>query len=140
MLQLTKAEEQIMQFLWTLKESTVQDIRDRFEEPKPARTTIASVLNILENKGFATHKSFGRVNIYYPAVAKNDYSKIQLFGVIKNYFNNSLPAMVSLFAKENNLSLRELDELLEESRKELKKAHRKEIRKQHRRKRSCTHL
>ena len=140
MLQLTKAEEQIMQFLWTLKESTVQDIRDRFEEPKPARTTIASVLNILENKGFATHKSFGRVNIYYPVVAKNEYSKIQLFGVIKNYFNNSLPAMVSLFAKENNLSLRELDELLEESRKELKKAHRNEIRKQHRRKRSCTHL
>ena len=120
MLQLTKAEEQIMQILWTLQESTVQDIRDRFEEPRPARTTIASVLNILENKGFATHKSFGRVNVYYPALAKKEYSKTQLFGIIKNYFNNSLPAMVSFFAKEKNLSLVELDELLEETRKELK--------------------
>jgi predicted transcriptional regulator len=121
MLQLTKAEEQIMQILWTLQESTVQDIRERFEEPRPARTTIASVLNILENKGFVLHKSFGRVNVYYPAVVKNEYSKTQLFGMIKDSFNNSLPAMVSFFAKEKNLSMGELDELLEETRKELKK-------------------
>ncbi|MCL1933317.1 MAG: BlaI/MecI/CopY family transcriptional regulator [Candidatus Azobacteroides sp.] len=119
MIQLTRAEEQIMQVLWTLQETTVQDIRERFDDPKPARTTIASVLNILENKGFATHKSFGRVNVYYPVVAKNEYSKTQLFGMIKNYFNNSLPAMVSFFAKEKNLSVEELDELLEETKKEL---------------------
>ena len=119
MIQLTRAEEQIMQVLWTLQETTVQDVREKFDDPKPARTTIASVLNILENKGFATHKSFGRVNVYYPVVAKNEYSKTQLFGMIKNYFNNSLPAMVSFFAKEKNLSMEELDELLEETKKEL---------------------
>ena len=119
MLQLTKAEEQIMQILWSLQETTVQDIRESIEDSKPARTTIATILNILENKGFATHKSFGRVNVYYPLVAKTEYSKTQLFGVIKNYFNNSLPAMVSLFAKEKNLSLEELDLLLEETRTEL---------------------
>ena len=121
MIQLTRAEEQIMQILWMLQESTVQDIREKFEDRKPARTTIASVLTILENKGFAMHKSFGRVNVYYPVVAKNEYSKTQLFGVIKNYFNNSLPTMVSFFAKEKNLSMEELDELLEETRKELGK-------------------
>ena len=121
MIQLTKAEEQIMQILWMLRESTVQNIREKLMEPKPARTTIASVLNILENKGFATHKSFGRVNVYYPAVAKNEYSKTQLFGMIKSYFNNSLPSMVSFFAKEKNLSMEELDILLEETKKELMK-------------------
>jgi predicted transcriptional regulator len=125
MIQLTRAEEQIMQILWTLQESTVQDIREKFEDPRPARTTIASVLNILENKGFTTHKSFGRVNVYYPAVPKNDYSKTQLFGMIKNYFNNSLPAMVSFFAMEKKLSMEELDELLEETKKELKKEQKK---------------
>ena len=114
-----------MQTLWMLQECTVQDIREKFEDPRPARTTIASVLNILENKGFATHKSFGRVNVYYPAVEKNDYSKTQLFGMIKNYFNNSLPAMVSFFAKEKNLSIEELDELLEETKKELSKEQKK---------------
>ena len=119
MIQLTRAEEQIMQILWMLQECTVQDIREKFETPKPARTTIASVLNIMENKGFSTHKSFGRVNVYYPVVAKNEYSKTQLFGMINKYFNNSLPYMVSFFAKEKNLSMEELDELLEETRKEL---------------------
>ena len=127
MLQLTKAEEQIMQILWNLQESTVQDIRERFEEPKPARTTIASVLNIIESKGFATHKTFGRVNVYYPVIAKNEYSKTQLFGIIKNYFNNSLPAMVSFFAKEKNLSMVELDELLEETRRELEEEQKKKL-------------
>ena len=119
MTQLTRAEEQIMQILWRLQESTVQTIREKFDDPKPARTTIASVLSILENKGFAMHKSFGRVNVYYPAVAKNEYSKTQLFGMINNYFNNSLPSMVSFFAREKNLSMEELDELLEETKKEL---------------------
>jgi len=119
MIQLTRAEEQIMQILWMLQESTVQDIREKFVNPKPARTTIASVLSILENKGVVTHKSFGRVNVYYPIVAKNEYSKTQLFGMIKNYFNNSLPSMVSFFAKEKNLSMEELDELLEETKNEL---------------------
>jgi predicted transcriptional regulator len=125
MIQLTKAEEQIMQILWKLQETTVQDIREKIENPKPARTTVASILSILENKGFALHKSFGRVNVYYPAVAKNEYSKTQLFGMMNNYFNNSFPAMVSFFAKEQNLSLEELDELLEETRKELKKEHKR---------------
>jgi len=118
-MKLTRAEEQIMQVLWTLKETTVQDIREKLDDPKPARTTVASVLSILENKGFVTHKSFGRVNVYYPVVPKNEYSKTQLFGVIKNYFNNSLPSMVSFFAMEKNLSMEELDQLLEETRKEL---------------------
>jgi predicted transcriptional regulator len=120
MMQLTKAEEQIMQILWTLQESTVFDIRGKFGASKPARTTIATVLSILENKGFVSHKSFGRVNVYFPIVAKNEYSKKQLFGMIKNYFDDSLPAMVSFFAKENNLSMQELDTLLEETRNELR--------------------
>jgi len=119
MITLTKAEEQIMQILWALKECTVQDIREKFNEPKPARTTIATVLTVLENKGFARHKTFGRVNVYYPEIAKKDYSKTQLSGILKNYFNDSFSALALFFAKENNLSLEEIDEILEEARKEI---------------------
>ena len=108
-----------MQILWTLKECTVQDIREKFNEPKPARTTIATVLTVLENKGFAGHKTFGRVNVYYPEIAKTNYSKTQLSGILKNYFNDSFAAMTSFFAKENKLSLEEMDRILEEARKEM---------------------
>lgn len=120
-LQLTKAEEQVMKLLWELGQGTIQHILEKFEPPKPARTTVATVLSILENKRFVTHVNEGKTNIYRPEVKKEDYSKSQLFGVMKNYFDNSFASMASFFAKENNLSLEELDQLLEETREALRK-------------------
>ena len=115
-MQLTKAEEQIMQILWSLEQGTVQDILQGFAESKPARTTIATVLNILETKKFVGHRSEGRTNIYHPLVLKDDYSKNQLSGFIKNYFDGSFSSMVSFFAKENNISIEEMDAVLKETR------------------------
>jgi predicted transcriptional regulator len=119
MMQLTKAEEQIMQQLWTLGTASVQDIRERFDDAKPARTTVATILNILENKQFVTHSADRRSHIYAPLVSKEDYSKTQLFGFLKDYFNGSFSSMASFFAKEANLSLEEMDALLEDVRREL---------------------
>jgi len=120
-MQLTKAEEQIMQILWDMGEGLVKDIRDRFSEPKPARNTISTVVRVLEKKGFVAHKAYSNIHIYYPLVSKNEYSKNQLFGLMEGYFNNSFPAMASFFAKEKDLSIKELDELLDDTRKELKR-------------------
>lgn len=108
-----------MQILWELGECTVQQALERFPDPKPARTTASTVLAILENKGFVSHESVGKVNIYSPAVMKQDYSKSQFFGVLRNYFDNSFASMASFFVRENNLTIKELDEILEETRKEL---------------------
>lgn len=119
-MQLTKAEEQIMRILWTLDEATVQDILKQFVNEKPARTTIATVLGILENKGFVSHRSYGRVNVYNPLISKEEYSKKQLFGFLKNYFNGSFSSMTSFFAKETNLTIEDLDKLLEEAKQTLK--------------------
>lgn len=121
MVQLTKAEEQIMQILWTLEKGSVQEVREKFDEPRPARTTVATVLSILENKGFVAHENEGRSNIYSPLISKESYSKNQLSGFLKNYFNNSFASMASFFAKENNLTMEEFDELLEDTKKELKR-------------------
>lgn len=118
-MQLTKAEEQIMQILWTLEEATVQDILKEFIKDKPARTTIATILGILETKEFVTHRTDGRSNVYWATVRKEDYSKKQLFGFLKNYFDGSFSSMTSFFAKETNLSIEDLDKLLEETRQSL---------------------
>ena len=116
-MQLTKAEEQIMQILWSLDKASVQDILKEFDDNnRPARTTVATVLNILESKEFAAHESQGRINIYYPKVTKDEYSKGQLFGFIKNYFDGSFSALASFFAKETNLTVEEMDRLLSETR------------------------
>ena len=119
--QLTKAEEQVMQALWKIGGGTVQEILEVLEVPKPARTTVSTVLTILENKGFATHGTIGRVNNYKPLILKEDYSKSQLFDLLKNYFNNSYSSMTSFFAKESNYTVEELDKLIESTRTELKK-------------------
>ena len=119
--QLTKAEEQIMQALWDLGEGTVQDIRDKLPQPVPARTTVATVLTILENKGFAAHDNQGRINVYRPLISKEGYSKSQLSGLLKNYFNNSFATMASFFARENNYTIEELDRLIRDTKEDLDK-------------------
>ncbi|MDR2920196.1 MAG: BlaI/MecI/CopY family transcriptional regulator [Tannerella sp.] len=120
-MQLTKAEEQVMQYLWTIGEGLVQDVRNCFPDPKPSRTTVSTIIRILETKGFIAHKANGRVFTYYPLIRKEDYSKHQLFGMLKNYFNNSFASMASFFAKESNMNLQEMEALLEDTKKELEK-------------------
>ena len=120
-MKLTKAEEQIMQILWDMGEGLVKDIRNRFEDPKPARNTVSTVVRILEKKGYVAHRAYSNVHCYYPLISKGEYSKSQLFGLMDSYFDNSFPAMASFFAREKDLSVKELDELLEDTKKEMKK-------------------
>jgi BlaI family penicillinase repressor len=120
-MQLTKAEEQVMQILWEMNNGLVKDIRDGFSDPKPARNTVSTVLRVLEKKGYVGHKAYGNVYLYHPLVSRNEYSKSQLFGLMEGYFNNSFPAMATFFAREKDLSIKELEELLEDTRKELKR-------------------
>lgn len=116
---LTRAEEQVMQILWDLGEGLVRDVRERFPDPKPVRNTVSTVIRILERKGFVWHKTYGNVYLYYPVVSKELYSKSKLLGLMEDYFDNSFPAMVSFFAKETDLTIKELDKVLRELRNEL---------------------
>jgi BlaI family transcriptional regulator, penicillinase repressor len=118
-MQLTKAEEQVMQILWDKENGLVKDIRDCFDDPKPARNTVSTVLRILEKKGYVGHKAYGNVHVYHPLISKSEYSKSQLFGLLEGYFNNSFPAMASFFVREKDLSLKDLEEMLEDTKKEL---------------------
>ena len=124
-LQLTKAEEQVMQILWDLGEGLVKDVRDRFPDPKPARNTVSTVIRVLEKKGFVSHKAYGNVHLYYPVLSKESYSKNQLFDLMENYFNNSFSDMASFFVKETDLSVKDLDEILRDLKKEIKKEKRR---------------
>ena len=121
MKQLTKAEEQVMQILWELKEGVVKQVVEGFVENKPAYTTVATVLNVLDKKGFVSHRKIGNTNLFSPAVSKQEYTKVQFSSLLKNYFNGSFPKMATFFAKENNLGINELEELLKLTENELDK-------------------
>ena len=119
MAELTKAEEQLMQHLWKLGEGTVQEVMASMNNGKcPSRTTVSTVIRLLEEKGMVGHKpSQGRGYIYYPLLKKEDYSHNHLKDFISRYFDNSFSSLVCFFVRENNLSMQELDELLEEIKK-----------------------
>ena len=111
MKELTKAEEQVMQVLWSIGKGFANEIMTAFPEPKPAYTTVLSVIKILEKKGYITHETFCRANRYSPAISKKEYSESIMKNVVRNYFDNSYLNMVSAFAKKENFSLEEIEEL-----------------------------
>ena len=111
MRELTKAQEEILMVLWEIKESAVSDVLDKMKEPKPAYTTIATVIKVLEKKEFVAHKTFGKTNVFYPVISRQEYAKSIMKHAVKGLFNGSLNQMVSTFMKEKKVSLQELEEL-----------------------------
>ena len=113
MQKLAKREEQIMQVLWQLEKAFVREIIDELPEPKPHYNTVSTIVRILEEKGFISHKSFGNTHQYFPAISKEDYQKSAVGDVLKNYFDDSYSKMVAYFAKEEKISEDELNEILQ---------------------------
>jgi BlaI family transcriptional regulator, penicillinase repressor len=120
-MQLTKTEEQLMQFLWKQEKAFMKDLIDAFPDPKPAATTVATLLKRMTEKGFVGYKEYGKSREYYPMVKKSDYFSKQVNGMIKSFFNNSAAQFASFFTKETNLSDTELEELRAIIDKELEK-------------------
>lgn len=114
MKQLTKAEEEIMQILWQLKQANVATIIEEMPEPKPAYNTVSTIVRILENKEFVTHQKKGKGYIYFPLVEKETYSNQSMNKLMDNYFNGSFKSMVSFFVKKNDLDTKELEAILKE--------------------------
>jgi predicted transcriptional regulator len=116
---LTKAEEEIMLILWELNECTIRDVMNQLNEPDTPYTTVSTVVRVLEKKEFVGHKAVGTTYLYRPLVEKKDYLKGHLSGIAANYFNGSLSRMAAFFARENDLNLNELQELMGEIESEL---------------------
>jgi len=110
-MKLTNAEEQLMELIWDKHELYLKDIIDSYDAPKPATTTIATLLKRMQDKGFVGYKLMGNSRLYYPLVSKSDYFSKHVNGLIKNFFGNSAMQFASFFTKETNLSQTELEAL-----------------------------
>jgi len=121
--ELTKAEEQVMQILWRLGNGFLKDIVESFPHPKPAYTTVSTVIRVLVKKNFIGFKTYGKINEYYPLISKMDHFKSKMKFMITNYFDGSKRELASFFAN-SHLNLSELEEvksLIDEKIKKLKK-------------------
>src|SRR5215213_8290905 len=101
---LTKAEEQVMQVLWQLKQGFLKDILENIPDPKPHSNTVATLLKILVDKGFVKYEVQGRNNQYKPAISKTEYSRKSIQQLVKGYFEGSPAKLVSQFVSDNKLS------------------------------------
>jgi len=119
MKELTKAEEQIMQLLWEQKKAFVKDIIEQMPNPKPAYNTVSTIIRILEKKGFIGHNAYGKTHEYFPLIDRKDYTRTYMKNFMRNYFSGSFQEMVSFFAKEDKMSLADLDELVEDVKRDL---------------------
>lgn len=120
MKQLTKAEEEVMQLLWTLQKANVASLLDELPEPKPAYNTVSTIIRILEDKGFVSHEKVGKGHVYFPLVKKEEYSNQRLNTLVDGYFQGSFKSMVSFFMKKNDISLKELEEIMKNIKEEEK--------------------
>ena len=114
---LTKAEEQVMQAVWKIREGFIRDILEAMPTPKPHQNTVATILKILVEKEFIGIRVFGRQHQYYPVITREAYSKSSIKNLVKGYFGGSFSEAVSFMVKENSLSLEDLETLLSQLKK-----------------------
>jgi len=108
-MELTKAEDQIMQILWKIEKGFVKDILDHFNDPKPAYTTVATFMKILEKKGYVSHKPYGNAHQFYPVISKEEYSTTHVNSIFERYFKNSIRDVVSFFTDNNEVNVSDID-------------------------------
>ncbi len=111
---LTKAEEEIMLVLWKLKECTIREVMNELNQKKTPYTTVSTVVRVLEKKEFVGHKAVGTTYLYFPLLEKKEYLKGHLTGIVSKYFDGSFSRMTAFFARENDMNLTELQEILGE--------------------------
>jgi predicted transcriptional regulator len=108
---LTNAEEQIMKLLWRLDKAFIRDLLNEFPDPKPATTTVLTLLKRMMDKGFVSYKQYGNSREYFPLIKKADYFSEHINGLIKDFFNNSTAQFASFFTNETDMNQQELKEL-----------------------------
>ena len=112
MVKLAKREEQIMQAFWDLQKAFIKEIIPQLPDPKPHYNSVATIVKILEEKGFLGHETIGNVYQYYPKIQREDYQHHAMKDIVSDYFDNSYPRMLAFFAKQQNLSEKELSEII----------------------------
>lgn len=110
-MKLSAAEETLMQHLWNQEKAFMKDLIDAYDDPKPAATTVATLLKRVIDKGFVSYREYGNSREYYPLIARNDYFSTHVNRLIKNFFNNSAAQFASFFTTQTNLSASELEAL-----------------------------
>jgi len=113
MQKLTNKEEEIMHILWKLEKAFVKDVLAEIKKDKPHYNTLSTIIRNLEDKGYVGYTAYGKTHQYFPIVSKEDYRQKFMNSAIENYFNNSYKNVVSFFANQEKISVKDLQEIID---------------------------
>ncbi|MBN2861843.1 MAG: BlaI/MecI/CopY family transcriptional regulator [Bacteroidales bacterium] len=111
MKEITKAQEDVLKAVWEIENGAVADVLERLPYPKPAYNTVATVIKVLERKGYVGHRTYGKTHVYYPLVSREEYANHVVKEAFTGLFKGSLQQMVSPFIRNSNIYIRDLEEL-----------------------------
>src|SRR5512133_3922862 len=111
MKEITKAQEDILKAVWEIEIGAVTDVLEKLPDPKPAYNTVATVIKVLERKGYLSHRTYGKTNVYFALISRSDYAQYILRDAFTGLFNKSINQMVSPLIKNREIGIAELEEL-----------------------------
>lgn len=109
---LAKREEQIMRAFWKLKKAFIKEVIEEIPDPKPHYNSVATMVRILEEKGFLAHVAYGKTYQYYPIINEEVYKNTIVNSVVDKFFDNSYSNMITYFAKTEKISEKDLERIL----------------------------
>ena len=102
----------IMQVLWERGSATVAEVRAALAPQRDlAHTTVGTMLTKMEQKGQVRHRNDGRVNVYRPAIARDQVSKSMINDLTDRLFAGDVKQMVCHLLDGNQLSREDLAEI-----------------------------
>lgn len=120
-IKLTNSEKTLMDILWAKEKAFMKEILEAYAEPKPAATTVATLLKRMQNKDLVGFTLYGNSREYFPKVAKGEYFKEEMTSMIDRFFNSSVTQFASFFTSNSKLSQKQLKELRDIIDKEIEK-------------------
>ena len=112
-MELTKAEEQVMKILWRIKKGLIRQVVGEYDDPKPAYTTVATIMKILEKKGFVNKTPIANTYEYFPLISKDDYTRGFIKRFVGKYFSDSYKSLISSLSTDENLSTNDMEEIID---------------------------
>lgn len=108
---ITSREERVMQILWEIGEGFVKDVIAEMDAPKPPYNTVSSIIRILEQKGYVSHRAYGKTHQYFPIVSREEFRSHSFDNLLEDYFGGSLEAVVSHMADQEKLDAQEIQRI-----------------------------
>jgi len=121
---LSKIEIRILEALWTRGRASIRDIHGHFPDPRPAYTTVQTIVYRMEVKGTVRRvEKQGNADIFEPLVAR-DVTRNRLLDEILSFFGGKAAPLMAQLADAGKLTPDDVQELEKTIRK--LKARRKE--------------